>query len=60
MKETVAFIEGGDLILEVKKLGGVIKEIYWECNGVRLTAKDDGIKIANGSELYQGGNMEYG
>jgi len=48
VKETVAFIEGGDLILEVKKLGGVIKEIYWECNGVRLTAKDDGIKIANG------------
>ena len=52
VKETVAFVEGGDLVLEVKKLGGTIKEIYWECNGVRISAKDDGIKIANGSKYH--------
>lgn len=51
VKETVAFIEGGDLVLEVKKLGGTIKEIYWECNGVRVSAKDDGIKINNGKTM---------
>ena len=28
-----------DLVVEVKKLGGTITDLYWECNGVRMEKK---------------------
>jgi len=39
VEETVQFIEGRDLVVEVKKLGGTITDLYWECNGVRMEKK---------------------
>merc|ERR1712025_934464 len=39
VEDTVQFIEGKDLVVAVKKLGGTITDLYWECNGVRMTRK---------------------
>jgi len=39
VQETVQFIEGKDLVVEVKKLGGTITDLSWECNGVKMEQK---------------------
>jgi len=47
VQDSVQFIEGKDLVLEVRKLGGVITDLYWECNGVRMENKIVNKKTSN-------------
>ena len=39
VQDTVKFIEGKDLVVEVRKLRGGITDLFWECNGVRMERK---------------------
>lgn len=49
VEETVNFVSGQDLRLEVTKLGGVITDLVWECDGVPVVNGEGGFKIVNKS-----------